>query len=167
MIGKGLGICNKQIFLILGFLETVGEGNICLENKLTLQSVNAWAKCKFYRTDRIFTSLMTVENCSYPGSKTFFLAVCGKQSVSWVWDLDQMLGFHFSNNSFMIPAQKSLHTQFNKISCVNMEPECNSPLFPPGEKCEQSSHWKSIGYLILDVVTQFLSKCCRTNRSPH
>ena len=63
-----------------------------MENKPALQSVNAWAKCKFYRPGRIFTSLMTFENYFYPGSKDVFLAACSKQSVSCVWDLDQNAG---------------------------------------------------------------------------
>lgn len=129
-----------------------------------MQSVNA--KCKFYRPDTIFTSQMTFESYLYPGSKDVFPTVCSKQSVSCIWDLDQMLAFHFSNYSLVVRAQKSLHTQFNKISSINMEPGCNYALFPPEETCELSSLWKSIGYLIPDVVVQFLSKCCSRDRSP-
>lgn len=129
-----------------------------------MQSVNA--KCKFYRPDTIFTSRMTFESYLYPGSKDVFLTVCSKQSVSCIWDLDQMLAFHFSNYSLVVLAQKSRHTQFNKISSINMEPGCNYALFPPEETRELSSLWKSVGYLIPDVVVQFLSKCCSRDRSP-
>lgn len=68
-----------------------------------------------------------------------------------------MLAFHFSNYSLVIPAQKSLHTQFSKISSINLEPERNYALFPPEVKCEISSHWKSIYHLISDVVILFSS----------
>ena len=85
-----------------------------MEDTLALQSGNGSAKCKFYRPNRISASLMTLENYLYlyPGSKDIFQRVCCKQSVSCAWDPDQMLAFHFSNYSFMVPAQTSLHTQF-------------------------------------------------------
>ena len=70
---------------------------------------------------------MTFQNYLYPGSKEVFLSVCSKQSVICVWDLNQMLVFHFSNYSLVIPAKESLYTQFSKISSTNIEPEHNLP----------------------------------------
>lgn len=111
------------------------------------------AKCKLYRPNRIFTSLMTFENYLYPGSKDVFLAVCCEQLVSYVWDLDQMLALHFSNYSLVIPAQKSFYTQFRKISSINIEPEHN---------CLVPSRRKMWTFFTLDICWLPNPRCCDT-----
>lgn len=83
-------------------------------------------------------------------------------SGTWTkcWSLISQITVSWSQ--FRSPSTHNLE----KISSMNIESGHNCALFPPEEKCELSSHWTSVDYLIPDVMTQFSSKCCLTERSP-
>lgn len=132
----------------------VGDiGDIWLEKKLALQGVNGSAKCKFYRPNRIFASLMTFEQYLYPGSEDFFLpSVVSSQQAgfgNWTKCWPFISQITTPRSQLRSPSTHNL-----EISSVNAEPECDCALFPPEEKCELVSHW---GRLLVTTSQMFVT----------